>query len=886
MTDSQRSIDRVSHASSPARAGFDLVQADPRRAVALLDAVVGDHHGAPTERAIALWGLGRLAIDENRIGEALTSLSESAAILADTPHRDLLAEVRITWAAAAQVAGRSEEATEQLRLAEPDLSGAPLGRLLTQRGMLLMRAGDRDAALRAMDAALPLVLQGGDELGATRLISNRGIVLLQLGRLTEARVDFGRAKEMAARLGQHVLAAGSAHNEAYLDARLGRVPQALRGFADARARYASVGSPARYVGDLDIDEATVLIEAGLGQEAAAVTARVVEAARTDGNHHQVAEALLTLARAELLCGNREAARAASEDAETLFTEARRPAWAAVAAYWGEIAGRGPSTTRPPGLRRVATLRRLAERLDRYGWSQEAAEVRVLMARQAHQSGRADLAGAVLDEAQHAHHSPNARVRADAWLVSAIGHVARGEHTKARRALAQGLRTVERYRATLGAAELRSAAGRLGAELAEFGVHLAVQSGDARQLLTWAERWRAGSLGLPRSDDATTVPADLLDELRQTRLRADDACGTPDETIQRRRVADLELSISRLSRARGSSGRGRRSQPMTDLLRTLGDSALVEFVHTGGHLHAVVCRDRRVRQVDLGPIEQARAAADHLGFATRRLAAAGDRSSARRFLEAFDLARRELDGVLFGPVGDDITGRALVVVPSADLHHVLWNALPTADRGAGLTTAPSAVWWAAETAPRRHRRTLLVAGPGLVHADAEVTALAAQAHGASILRGADASVSAVLAGMDRADVVHLAAHGVFRADNPWFSTLQLADGALHVHELEAVRHPPHTVVIAACSGGRSTVLAGDELLGATAALLAVGVRTVVAPLMPIDDEASVPVAVAVHRAIRGGGHAGATLAALVTQAVGDGHGALAAAASSFTYVSRR
>jgi CHAT domain-containing protein len=177
--------------------------------------------------------------------------------------------------------------------------------------------------------------------------------------------------------------------------------------------------------------------------------------------------------------------------------------------------------------------------------------------------------------------------------------------------------------------------------------------------------------------------------------------------------------------------------------------------------------------------------------------------------------------------------------------------------------------------------LLVAGPDIRHADEEVRTLAELYPGARVLSGADATVGAVAAAMATATVVHIAAHGVFRSDNPLFSTLQLHDGPLSVHELEGLPRVPETVVLSACSSGRSGVLPGDELLGTSAALMSLGVRALAAPLVPIADRAAVPVALALHRGLRRGRPLADSLARYALVAEREGRTDVVAAASSFT-----
>ena len=264
MTDGAGGIVRLTRDQEHrARTGFDMVQADPPAAQRLLAAVVRSRSAGPTARVIAWWGLGRLAHDGGAIDAALTLYTDAVALAVDTEQFDLAAEVRISWSVCLSAGGDNAAALDQLALAEPMLRAGPLGRLRMQRGFVLASAGDREEAIAAYDAGLPLLLAAGDEIAATRLYSNRGVALVQLGRFDEALADFTRSQEMAVQLGQHLLAAGAAHNLGYLHGRLGDVPAALRGFADARAQYATLGSPGRYLGDLDIDECAVLLEAGL-----------------------------------------------------------------------------------------------------------------------------------------------------------------------------------------------------------------------------------------------------------------------------------------------------------------------------------------------------------------------------------------------------------------------------------------------------------------------------------------------------------------------------------------------------------------------------------------------------------------------------------------------
>jgi len=122
------------------------------------------------------------------------------------------------------------------------------------------------------------------------------------------------------------------------------------------------------------------------------------------------------------------------------------------------------------------------------------------------------------------------------------------------------------------------------------------------------------------------------------------------------------------------------------------------------------------------------------------------------------------------------------------------------------------------------------------------------------------VPPVLTALDGADIAHIAAHGIFRADNPMFSHLSLADGPLTVYDLLPVRHPPRLMVLSACEAGRSAVFDGNELMGLAAAVLGLGTRTLIASVCPVDDEAASGLMVDLYRRLQAGAGPAEALAA--------------------------
>lgn len=86
------------------------------------------------------------------------------------------------------------------------------------------------------------------------------------------------------------------------------------------------------------------------------------------------------------------------------------------------------------------------------------------------------------------------------------------------------------------------------------------------------------------------------------------------------------------------------------------------------------------------------------------------------------------------------------------------------------------------------------------------------------------------------LIHLACHGIYRADNPNFSALQFTDGWLTAADIAQISFPGSLVVLSACESARNLIFGGDELIGLTRAFLGAGATTLVASQWLVQDEA--------------------------------------------------
>jgi hypothetical protein len=310
--------------------------------------------------------------------------------------------------------------------------------------------------------------------------------------------------------------------------------------------------------------------------------------------------------------------------------------------------------------------------------------------------------------------------------------------------------------------------------------------------------------------------------------------------ERARLEKAILHRRRLVGVGNGTGSGRAEIDVDRLVDEVGDTTFVELFQVGDRLRSVVVTGGRVRAYDVGNAADAVAAVDSARFVLRQ-AARG------RPVRLADIGARLQEAVL-GPSVASLREGRVVVSPTASLHATPWGLLP-ALAGVPVTVVPTASAWlrARGTRARRSGRVLVV-GPGLASGGAEVPRVSADHPEAVVLSGGAATVDACLRAMDGAALVHVAAHGRFRADNPMFSALELDDGPLTVHDFERLRRAPHRFVLSACDSGVLVPVGANELLGLATALMSIGTAGILSSVAPVNDSATAELMVDVHRGL--------------------------------------
>jgi tetratricopeptide (TPR) repeat protein len=826
-----------------------LAMSRPHEALAQAREILAALPG-PYEASVAHQAAGIVLRDFGDVDAGVRELRIALRLARRTGSEDREADALAALGAALVLAGRTREGLAAFNRAVPLARGVLAGRVLHRRGMVLWILGRYTAALDDFRRAISVLHRASDWIWEARALEGRGLVYLIIGSPSRADADFVTAGDLFLEAGQEMEAVDTVLNRAWAAFRSGDLPSALSFLDDAASRYRplNVQTPI-----LSLDRCYVLLAAGLvGDALAEADAAISNIEQTRGSPTTRAELLLMAANCALATAQPQGALDRARSAHRLF-RSQENAWGQAHARLVQVQAR--YAVGPVSARLLRAADEAAYRLEELG-SGEATQAHLLAGRVALNLGRHTDADCHLGAAAQSRRRGPAMARANGWLAEALRAEAARETRRMLAACRRGLEVLDDHRLTLGASELRAQATARGGELAALAQRHAVRARRPRLLLTWTERSRAAALTVPavRPSSDAELNAGLV-ALREVTSRLDEARrdGATTGALQREQLRLEGVVRARSLQAPGVAGAGRAVIDVDMLLDQLGAAQLVEIVDVDGILHVLVCgAGRGVRQFTAGRTEDAVRAAGFAPFALRRLARgrAGDNADSARAI--LDAVGPELQDAILGQAAAQLGDAPVVVVPPGKLHAVPWALLPSLG-GRVFSVAPSAQAWmrARAARPPRSRRVTLARGPGLVSGGAEVPLLAEMYPDAAVLSGDEATAKRVLSAIDGAGLAHIAAHGSFRADSPLFSSLRMSDGPLTVYDFEQLRRAPYRLVLSSCDSGVLAPAGADELLGLVSSLLPLGTAGIVAGVVPLNDDALVPLMVSLHRHLLAG-----------------------------------
>ena len=735
--------------------------------------------------------------------------------------------------------------------------------LYGQLGLIALGRGDLDNAVSWLDRGIAGV--GDDPEHRSTMYMNRSVAMMQARRFSEAREDLIRSASDYERVHDTLKQAMALHNFGYAALLEGQLVLANESMTRARASLAS--SPVN-AAICDVDRAEVLRDAGLATEAERILARTANVFGAHRMPQSRAEAEFNLARS-LLTHDPMGARGAASSAARTFRRLGNQSWAArsdAVRMRAELSGGAYTRSGEhfADVRKVpeeSDVEAAAAVLDRRGFRSEAAALRMSreLWRARHRSLDDGRSRVVRPPA-----SASMEVRLLAHAVRAERAEARRDGGDARRHASRGLDMLSRWQQDFGSLDLQTSVAMHGDALVSVGLRSAVASGRPEVIFEWSERARHLMLQVVplRPPPDPTLAAELA-ELRTLRREGDsDWLASPRAAELQERARERQWSATRSA---AFEGRATLAE-LTDALDA--DTAVISYVYSGRELIALVTT---AQQSTIVPIDEW---AD-VRHAMPGLRADLDMSASIRVGPMGRVVKQSLEervgalsaALLNGPV-DRAGVRRLVIAAPGILNGMPWSMLPGM-HGRTFTLAASASRWVrqrmalrgdyhtpsstdpgvAPTVASRPQRSGFAIGPRVARGTEETQLASAAWPSPAVLQHPSVDDVAELA--TKVDVLHIAAHGRHAVDNPMFSGLELADGALFGYDIDRIEPVPSTVILSACEAGRSSVRWGEEAVGMTRIWLHAGTRCVIAAPVVVADDDACELLAAVHQGLAAG-----------------------------------
>jgi CHAT domain-containing protein len=704
------------------------------------------------------------------------------------------------------------------------------------------------------------------------VLSNRGAILMYLGRGSEALAAHETASAIFEEAGitfRHAQALGNI-GETHL--RLANYMLSLNAFEQARRLLRSLDAQAEDCFVLR-NTADAYLDLNLYSEALVAYRKVNKWLREIGIEHERARTLWGIGSALIALSKfEEAEHALSEAADKFAAAGNTPMVSGVMLEQASLlAARGDQETA------LDTARRALELVSEQDRPVERVYAHLRLA---------DLSLPDVEEAEshllaaqgvaYRLALPHLRFR----LNERLGHLRRlqGRDEEARVLLEAAVDEIERLRGTVAQDAMR--ASFLRDKTAAYEDLMLLNLAREDEEGTWraydvAERAKSRALvdlltGVVERMPATSDDPDLEQRLREMQadlnatynrllgVAGDDNDDVPLPDLQERAV-ELEREISRL-RLQGSS----TPDPFADLgalesdalEQPPTDATTLTYHIVGDEIMAFAGKGEGIRAFrNLGSVAVVTELMQRLNMQWDRFRVGPEfveqhmallERSAREILKHLYIVLVEPVEVFLKELEDQVSegepGR-LLVVPHGLLHQTPFHALFDGERYLlerfEISYAPSARVYSLcqQRAQRVSERALVMSVPDpLIPAvTEEARAVARHLPGAEVLNDGRATGLALQSASPGCHVLHLACHGLFRSDNPMFSSLRLHDGWLTAADVMQLDLAGAIVTLSACESGRNEVIAGDELIGLTRAFLGVGASTLVVSLWVVQDE---------------------------------------------------
>jgi tetratricopeptide (TPR) repeat protein len=298
-----------------------------------------------------------------------------------------------------------------------------------------------------------------------------------------------------------------------------------------------------------------------------------------------------------------------------------------------------------------------------------------------------------------------------------------------------------------------------------------------------------------------------------------------------------------------------------------DTLLIEFYSDGSHLWAFVLHPQGIElhclPVTIGILNPLLTQL-HSNVAAG-LKVEAQSAAARNLTQLAQRILQRLNGFLLEPLMlHRYSRKRLLIVPYGILHylpyHLLYDGSTYLIEKYEVVILPAA-GLATQSGPRQTPGALVLANSfegRLPHTVAEAQ-MVHQFFGGTLCLEKKADRIALQT--QPSQILHIAAHGEHRLDQPDLSYLQLADGQLYADDMLQQDLSYELVTLSACETGRANVAASDELIGLGRGFLYAGAGALLVSLWRVADTSTLYLMERIYKAL----FAGASKAAALRQA---------------------
>jgi CHAT domain-containing protein len=727
------------------------------------------------------------------------------------------------------------------------------------------------------DRALELYRHAADEMreiGTSEDVAaplmNMVVCLISVGRFDEALSVHNQTRQFLEKNNLPLLTVEADYNIAYLYFQRGEYTRAIDLYENTRALSTRVGDP-YHQALCDLDQAEIYLELNLVEEGSELARRAYDAFRILEMGYEAAKALAFLAMAVSKQRRPEQALRWFDQSRELFVEQGNAFWPQLIDLYKAILFHD--------LGDDGRARALAERalpfFEGKGQIGKAALCGLLLARIALREGAVTLARARCAESLRAVEMADLpALTFQALLVMGQISERRADTAEALLFFSEAHEYLEDLRGQLRREELKIAFIGNKLSVYESLVWLSLESGDvpSDRIFDYIEKSKSRSLADLISFRASSLVSRIdpddgpkgVPELRQRlsllyrqierEVLRPDADSAQRTARLRLEVEDLEHALAEaVAEARGRDREYASLQEGTsvdpDAIRAAipEGALLIEYYESRGNLLALIVSGASLEIVVLGAVDSIMDDFRLLQFQLSKFRFGTEYTSYfRDVLYSTSLAHLQaLYRKLIGPIRDLLTATHLVIVPHGFLHYVPFHALWDGERflidDFAVSYAPSAsVYQLCVSKPAS------TAGGGLVigvpddrapSIDQEARRVAAAIPGSTLSIGTEGQDDVLRREGPASRFIHIAAHGLFREDNPLFSSVVLGDSRLSLFDLYDLDLSSELVTLSGCGTGLNVVVGGDELIGLVRGLLYAGAKAVLVSLWDVHDEST-------------------------------------------------